>query len=331
MLCPLKFRPIFKSRIWGGRALAQLLDKQLPPDDSIGESWELVDLPGDKSQVLIGPQAGVTIDHLVSLWGPDLLGSAPLDAGQFPLLIKFLDAQDVLSVQVHPDRASAKLLGPPARAKYEAWYIIAAQSQACIYRGFKPGTSESDVTDALTSGNLADLLIQIPVAPGQCYYLPGGTVHALGAGIVVAEIQTPSDTTFRLFDWNRIDPASGKGRELHIEQALQSIRYDQQDSHTAQAQQSPQQARTATSLLLSQYFSITRLQYTKTSQQPIPGGQMLIWIVLDGQADIDYRWDKPLPLRRGDVVLLPAALDHATLSVAAKLTILEVAASNQAR
>ena len=303
----------------------------MPPGENIGESWELVDLPHDNSQVLTGPQAGTTIDQLVNQWGDDLLGSVPLDGGQFPLLIKFLDAQDVLSVQVHPDRAAAQLLGPPARAKYEAWYIIDAQSQACIYRGFKPGTSESDVTEALADGNLAELLTPVPVAPGQCYYLPGGTVHALGAGIVVAEIQTPSDTTFRLFDWNRIDPASGKGRQLHIDQALQSIRYDQQDYHTGQARKLSQQARTATSLLSGQYFSITSVRHTRISQQPIAGGQMLIWIVLDGQADIDYRWDKPLPLRRGDVVLLPAAMDHATLSVAAELTLLEVAAPNQTR
>lgn len=223
----LKFEPIYKERIWGGRNLEKLFKRKLPKDIKIGESWELADLPADKSRLAIGPDKGKTIDQLIKDWKSDLMGNIELEDGRFPLLVKFLDANDILSVQVHPDYEAAEHIGGGAQAKYEGWFVIEAKPDSFIYRGLKPGVTIRDVEQAIKRGELKELLLKVSAKKGDFFYLPAGTVHALGPGLVVAEIQTPSDTTFRLYDWGRVDPKTGKPRELHIDKALASIKlYD---------------------------------------------------------------------------------------------------------
>ncbi|GAF79177.1 unnamed protein product, partial [marine sediment metagenome] len=223
---PLIFQPILKPKIWGGRKLENLLAKCLPKGELIGESWEIADLEDDQSIVAVGPAKGKTLGQLVEEWGADLLGRAKLFDGRFPLLIKLLDANDTLSVQVHPDEAAARRLGGRVRIKNEAWYVIDADENGFIYRGVREGVDPDALKRAVEAQAVKSVLKRIAVKKGRCYYLPSGTIHALGAGVLVAEVQTPSDITYRLYDWNRIDPSTGSPRELHLEQALECISYN---------------------------------------------------------------------------------------------------------
>jgi len=320
---PVIFEPIFKQRIWGGRGL-QGLGKNLPGDAPIGESWELVDLESDQSVVRDGPAKGMTLRQLVETWGRGLLGDVPLFDGRFPLLIKFLDAASDLSVQVHPDETMARQLGEGVRVKHEAWYILDAQPGGVIYYGTAKNVSRNDFARAIADGKIVDLLNKVPVKAGQCYYLPSGTVHALGAGVMVAEIQTPSDTTFRVYDWDRVDPTTGKPRPLHIEQALACIHFGkripkQERSHVVSVWAA------VTRLVTCDPFLIERIRMQEGIEQEIPYESLVVWVVLEGSGEIHYPNRKdPLTFRAGDTVLLPAALKDARLKILEQAMWLEV-------
>ncbi|MFA5864646.1 MAG: type I phosphomannose isomerase catalytic subunit [Phycisphaerae bacterium] len=303
----LTFTEIYKERIWGGRNFKRVFGKRLPENVSIGESWELADLPENKSVVDIGPAAGKNIAELVKEWKSKLLGSAGLDGGQFPLLIKFLDANDILSVQVHPDYESAARLGGSVRAKYEAWYVVDAEKDAYVYVGFKPGIDIDDVNRAVTEGTLADLLVKLPARKGDLFYIPGGTVHAIGSGLVIAEVQTPSDSTFRLHDWNRIDVKTAKPRELHIEQALQCIRFDITSELPA----------------IAPTFRITKNIRPTGDSISLPVGQPLAWVMIDG-AGVMTDGTVSINLKPGKVVLIPAGVAKATADFTSQSIYLEV-------
>ena len=222
-LSPMKFIPLLKALPWGGRNLLKLLDKSLPEGSPYGESWEVVDLPNDQSVVEGGELDGLSLAELVQDHKDDLLGSVTLLMGRFPTLFKFIDAQDTLSVQVHPDEQACAELGNGARPKTEAWYILRAEPGAKLYIGMKPGIGSEQLQQALETGEVEKLLNAIEVKAGEFYFVPAGALHAIGAGIVLAEIQQSSDTTYRVFDWNRVG-LDGKPRQLHVKQALSSIR-----------------------------------------------------------------------------------------------------------
>ena len=324
-ICPLIFEPIFKPRIWGGRRLASLLDKKLPGSEPIGESWELADLEDDQSVVAVGPARGSTLRELMSEWGDDLTGRAPLFEGRFPLLIKFLDATDTLSLQVHPDEATAKRLGGRVRIKNEAWYVIAAEEGGFIYRGLKPGVDEAALREAIEKRSLASVLNRIEVAPGRCYYLPSGTLHALGAGVVVAEVQTPSDITYRVYDWDRVDAKTGEPRDLHLEEAMRCTSFDagpipgEKQSHVASVWTA------VTSLVRCESFIIERVRMAEGLEQETPYDEMVIWIVLEGRGTLSHQGaSEPLAFTRGDTVVLPAGLKSAVLKTHTDCLWLEV-------
>jgi mannose-6-phosphate isomerase len=218
---PLRFEPIFREYLWGGRRLASALGKPLPEGDHFAESWEIVDHGADQSIVAEGPLAGKTLHMLVNEQGDALLGRHQ-PRGQFPLLLKFLDAQKTLSVQVHPNDQQAARLDPPDLGKTEAWVVLAADTGAKIYAGLKPGVDREQLQRAVANGKCEECLHEFEPAVGDAILIEAGTVHAIGGGLVIAEIQQASDTTFRLFDWNRID-RDGKPRELHVDQALAVI------------------------------------------------------------------------------------------------------------
>lgn len=232
-LYPLRFAPLFRRYLWGGRRLETFLGKRLPPGGDYAESWEVVDRQADQSVVAGGRYSGTSLGELIERFPDEVLGVAYLAAQsrrdsagrpRFPLLLKFLDAQRDLSVQVHPDDACAARLDPPDLGKTEAWVILHAEPGACLYAGLKRGFDRAALEREVRRGTTPLCLQRFEPRAGDCFFIPAGTVHALGAGLVVAEIQQASDTTYRLFDWNRVG-ADGRPRPLHLEAALDAIDY----------------------------------------------------------------------------------------------------------
>ena len=221
MLYPLIFGPVFKERIWGGRELERLFAKKIPAGKPIGEAWEIADRPGDASVIANGPLAGKNLRWLMENHAQDILGGAkPAADGGFPLLCKILDAREKLSLQVHPPASkAAELKGEP---KTEMWFIADAAPDASLYVGLKPGVTRADFEKKIADGTVADCFHRIPVKAGDTMFLPSGRVHAIGDGLVIFEIQQNSDTTYRVFDWNRVG-LDGQPRELHIALSFASI------------------------------------------------------------------------------------------------------------
>lgn len=317
-LYPLKFKPRFVEKMWGGRKIETVLGKGLPPDKPIGESWELYDFPPGvidesvdwvSSEIANGPFAGRTLHWLMGEFGKDLLGNVQACGphNQFPILIKFLDAREDLSVQVHPDCDYANR-HPDACLKNEAWYVLQSDPGARILKGVRRGTTRDDFWRAVKTGTVEQHLNMVRVKPGAAYYLPSGTVHALGAGTLVAEVQTPSDTTFRVYDFNRTDPSTGRPRMLHLEQALECIDFsgrepNQPRSHVAGL------FTTVSRLVTAEQFKMEKVRMTEGVEEPVPYDQPVVWIVLEGQAEVRVGGGKePTRFGPGETVLLPAAM-----------------------
>lgn len=216
---PLTFQPIFVERLWGGRRLESEFGKKLPAQRPIGESWEIADRPEAQSIVRAGPLRGKTLHELWTQYRDEIFGDVP-NSPRFPLLLKLLDAHDKLSLQVHPPERIAETLG--GEAKTEFWYVAAADRGAEIYLGFRESITREQFEKALCEGTAADHVHKIRVKAGDAVLLPAGRFHAAGAGILLIEVQQNSDTTYRVFDWNRQDDA-GKLRQLHVVQALRCI------------------------------------------------------------------------------------------------------------
>jgi mannose-6-phosphate isomerase len=298
---PLRFEPILRQYLWGGRRLGTELGKRLGPGDHYAESWEIVDHGADQSVVADGPRAGKRLHDLVRENGRELLGRhQPLQ--QFPLLYKFLDAHQTLSVQVHPNDAQAARLNPPDLGKTEAWVVLAADPGSRIYAGLKPGVDRAQLEDALRRGVCDKCLHSFEPAVGDCILIEAGTVHAIGAGLVIAEIQQASDTTFRLFDWNRVD-RDGKPRPLHIQESLDTIDYARGPvfPRTPQPTNRPYVER----LVECEKFIVDRWRIDGAQQFSV-NGQFHILSAVEGQMSLDAG-DVHYQMRRGDTLLVPAA------------------------
>lgn len=309
---PLLFEPMLYPKVWGGDALSRV-GKAVKPGEKIGESWELADLAATsasgagggaaRSVIRNGALAGKTLHQAIGAWGPQLMGDVvPTSSGGFPLLIKFLDARENLSVQVHPSPAYCRM-HPHAHLKTECWYILSAEKNAKIYKGVKPGVTKLEFADALSENNAAgvvDLLEAVDAVPGECHNLPSGTVHALGAGVLVAEVQTPSDTTFRVYDWGRT------GRELHLEQSLMCIQWEQARDATRFKPGSP-----ATRLVTTGYFDLDELRPASNSAATLqldpPARRPLVLMLVKGAGELRGENFEPVALSTGDTVLLPPA------------------------
>ena len=293
---PLAFRPLFMERVWGGDRLAKMSGKGAPTGAPIGESWELVDREDEQSVVARGPHAGVTLHELWTKFRPEVFGTDVPDSPRFPLLAKVLDAQDTLSVQVHPPaHMAAELRGEP---KTEMWYLLDATKDAALYAGFRRGTTRADFERALADGHAADLLHRVPVRAGDAMFIPSGRCHAIGAGCLIVEIQQNSDTTYRVFDWNRTG-LDGKPRALHIAESLASI--DFADHEPALAQPSGE------TIVSCPLFQVAR--WPLSAPRTDTGDDGVIFTILSG--GVECAGEKILP---GEFFLLPAAARDRTLT-----------------
>jgi mannose-6-phosphate isomerase len=318
---PLLFEPMLKTKVWGGRTLERF-GKTLPPGELVGESWELADLPGSirdgRSRIINGPLKGQTLRDAIRDHGRAILGQASTSAdGGFPLLIKYLDARQNLSVQVHPSRTYANV-HPDSHLKSEAWVVIHADPGAVIYKGIKPGVTAAEFARHIQTNEVVDDLIAIPVQPGDCHYLPSGTCHALGAGILVAEVQTPSDTTFRVYDWGR---PSGAGRELHIQQALECIDFGFQPPNPPNPYKPTfRDGLRITPLTETEYFRIDRVDSIDSTEWAIATLERPeVWMMVKGRGGIQPFGADLVDLESGATTLLPAALSPANQRATAQL------------
>ncbi len=342
-LYPLKFEPIYKPKVWGGRSLEKL-GRELPEGQKIGESWELVDLGttsvsgggggAERSRIANGPLRGKTLAAVIDAYGEALLGDLPLNqttagAGEFPLLVKYLDAQENLSVQVHPSPEYAAEHAD-AFLKSEAWYIVDCEPGSVIYKGIKEGVTPEQLAAAIERNKDEDvvpLLVSVPVKPGDCHYLPSGTCHALGGGILVAEVQTPSDTTYRVYDWGRPRKA---GRELHVKQAMACIDFGPAQTEAYELRHEVKgKLGTRTSLVQCEYFRIQRLHADQAAHEALLLNQPEVWMVLQGKGSITTEDEKTgasstVTFGPGDTLYLPPNLPGAKADLAGGTTWLEV-------
>ncbi len=302
MLYPLRFQPIYQERIWGGSGLREEFGRELP-SDKIGESWEVTCREEAESRVAAGPLQGRALRELCDEFGPELLGEKIVKGNTFPLLLKILDAQDILSVQVHPDDKYAGLHEGSA-GKSEVWYILKAQPGAKIIYGLRPEVTKEDFTAALEQGQLTACLNEVEVRPGEIYPIPPGLVHALGKGIMVVELQQNSDLTYRVFDWNRVD-RHGKARPLHVEKALQVIEFGMVPSD-------PLHLDGSGLLVENEHFSLAYHRVTaEQSMVQSPEAYTLLTAVA-GRGEL-WHQGKAYPLQYGDSYLLPACLGQYVL------------------
>lgn len=302
----LGFEPLLKRARWGGRHLGDRLGKRIGPEVDYAESWELADLGPQQTTVLDGPYADWTLERLTQFRGELLLGS-DWSGSRFPLLVKFLDAADRLSVQVHPDDAAAARINPQecgktGCGKTEAWVILEAEPGSRLYVGLHEGVTREDLRRHLAEGTVADCLHEFEPAPGDCVLVPAGTVHAIGEGILLAEIQQPSDITYRLFDWNRLDSDS-RPRPLQVEEALRSLRLDGPVNPSRPRQIAAIRHR-AEHLVSSPYFKMVR-RTGPGIWVPDDDGQCHVVLVLNGRVDLRYGSESE-SLSIGSTRLLPA-------------------------
>jgi mannose-6-phosphate isomerase len=310
----LRFESYLRPMVWGGRQLAEVLGKQLPEQGPYGEAWEISDHPAHASVIANGPHKGQTLRQLMEREPDVLLGDSAGCYPRFPWLVKLLDAWDWLSVQVHPNEADVARLWPGEGSKTEAWFVLAAAPTSRVYAGLLPGVDEARLRSALHAGTVGDCLYQFQPRPGDCVFLPAGTVHAVGGGVLLAEVQQTSDATFRLFDWNRRD-AKGQMRPLHVEQALACMNWNAGPVHPVRAEGYPGEPNglggaIRRRLVECPYFS---LEYLRQSE-PFPCGgtsRLQVLLVLHGRGRLqtgEGEWE----LVPGDTLLLPAALDTLT-------------------
>ncbi len=321
VLPPLIFRPIFKERVWGGYRLAEVFRKSLPPGAVIGESWEITDRPEGVSVVAEGPLAGRDLRWLMTHHGRELLGREVAPGERFPWLIKLLDASEDLSLQVHPPAAKASSLnGEP---KTEMWYFADTRPGARIYVGLRPGVSREEFVQRIAAGTVAQCVHVHETKPGDVMFVPSGRVHALGGGNLVVEIQQNSDTTYRVFDWNRVG-LDGQPRELHVEPSLASIDFHDFEPPLVSALPDPSTGGTQRRLVDHELFRIDELV---CSPGAVPdersGGRPAVLGVVRGALTVRGA-GQTVAVPAGGFVLLPATLPPALIQAQESSVLLRV-------
>ena len=320
-LYPLKFHPIVKEAIWGGNKLEKLLNKNTGKIKKASESWEISGVIKNVSVVLNGPLKDNNLQELIEVYMGDLVGDGVYDKFgiEFPLLIKFIDANDILSIQVHPnDELSEKR--HRAYGKTEMWYVLEAEKNSFLITGFNKEINKKIYLDHFHQKKLPDILNYEKVSKGDVFYIPAGRVHAIGPGILLAEIQQTSDVTYRIYDWDRVDK-DGNGRELHTDLALEAIDFGHVDKYKTSYEANINQ----TSLLVSSpYFSTSILSFDKIIDKDyVTTDSFVIYICVEGAFSLHYN-SGILEISKGETVLLPASLNEFRLEPSEKSTLLEI-------
>ncbi|MCL3778992.1 mannose-6-phosphate isomerase [Prolixibacteraceae bacterium JC049] len=310
-LYPLKFEPIYKDKIWGGDKLKTHFQKNFEPLPNCGESWELSGVAGNVSTVSNGFLKGNNLQELIEIYMGDLVGEGIYErfGEEFPLLIKFIDANDDLSIQVHPDDEMSKERHN-AFGKTEMWYVLQADEGAKLVSGFNQEVDKEKYLKYLKDNQLTEILNAEEVKAGDVFFMPAGRVHAIGSGLVIAEIQQTSDVTYRIYDYNRKDD-KGNTRELHTDLALDAIDFtlheEYKTNYTAEANKSSELAK-------CEYFTTNVLELTHSVEKEYNQlDSFIIYMCLEGECVIGYGEDKAETMKKGDTVLMPANIDNFTL------------------
>ncbi len=323
LLYPLRFAPIYQYRIWGGRRFADLLSAPLPGTGPIGEAWILSDREDHPSRVAAGPLKGLTIRQLLQKFPDQLMGKLAHRFPRFPLLLKFLDAREMLSVQVHPSDAHKELLPEGETGKTEAWLVVETGADSRIYSGLKPGITKDVLRLALANGSVVNDLASFVPKPGDAVFTPAGTVHALGGDIVVFEIQENSDVTFRLFDWGHIEPETGKPRSLQVDQALECITFTKSIAGLTEPVVQSTTPVERESVFQCRAFQLWRVR----GHSPFTVGDAerpRVLVCIEGVGEIEQDGGSH-HVKKGDAFLLPAILGACTFRPNSAVNLLEIA------
>lgn len=320
MLSPLRFKPIFKEKLWGGEKINSILEKTNPFPTSCGESWEISGVPGDTSVVSEGPHSGQTLSELIKKYQADLVGIKNYEhyGNEFPLLIKFIDAKEDLSIQVHPDDELARKRHH-CPGKTEMWYIMETDPGAKLIAGFKEKVSQDIYLDHLNKNSLTDILNEELVSPGDVFFIPAGRVHTIGKGILLAEIQQTSDITYRIYDFDRADK-DGNKRELHTENALGAIDFEVYEQYKTfyNSQENKVNSIVKTSLFTTNKVQLNTIKLLDYSERD----SFVIYICVQGSLDVITENDSTT-LSFGETLLIPACIDQVELKPSPECQVLE--------
>jgi len=320
-LYPFKFKTVLKEKVWGGNALVNRYNKKPAVSTLIGESWEISAVSDSQSVVSNGFLAGNNIEELIEVYMGDITGDSIYEkfGNEFPLLIKFIEAREDLSIQVHPDNALAKKRHN-AYGKTEMWYILESEKGTKIYTGFKEGVTKEMYEESLITGRLIDLLNIEDAKAGDTYFTPSGRIHAIGAGTVLVEIQQTSDITYRIFDWNRQNPESNP-RELHTDLALDAIDFSATGKNKIKKNA---ELNKSVNLVSCEFFNTDLLRFnTPIYKEYYENDSFVVYICIEGEYLI--RWDENFEkVSKGETVLLPALIENVILEPVNEASILEI-------
>ncbi|MBP5419079.1 MAG: class I mannose-6-phosphate isomerase [Bacteroidales bacterium] len=317
-LYPLSFRPIIKDKIWGGHRLNTLLGKDFGLLSNGGESWEISGVEGDISVVTNGALAGKSLNEIITTFGAELMGHSVMDeyGCEFPLLIKFIDANDNLSVQVHPNNEMAQALHG-CNGKTEMWYVMASDKGGNLISGFSKKIDSAQYNTLVNDGRFLDVLNTVPVKTGDVFFIPSGHIHGIGKGVMVAEIQQTSDITYRVFDYNRVD-ANGKGRELHIEKASRALDFNDIDTGKIGYQLTND---SCIKLIDCKYFNTGIIKISNAIQRDYTSiDSFVILMCVEGGVTINETYT----LDFGQTLLIPACMNGVKITPQMESKLLEV-------
>lgn len=321
-LYPLKFEPLLKDKIWGGNSLEKHFNKYPGLLPNIGESWELSAVPDNLSVVKNGFLSGNNIEELIEVYMGDITGDTVYDkyGNEFPLLFKFIEAREDLSIQVHPGDGMARERHQQPFGKTEMWYILGSENESKLYTGFKEGVTKEMYLESVAKGNLPELLNVEIAEPGDTFFTPAGRIHAIGKGIVLVEIQQTSDLTYRISDWNR--KSSGNiARELHLDLGLEAMDFSATGKN--KIRKNPEMNKTET-LVTCEYFNTSILRFNKPIRKEYYLiDSFVVYICIEG--DFHIRWDESSEkVSKGETVLLPAMIKEVILEPSGEARVLEV-------